>query len=88
MPRGPLYGFATGFPPGPERRAALLAEYGASRYHQPTDEYRDDWDFAGLEDVVRLGLEIGLAAANNPPQAAWVPVEPPKRQPKRPAPSK
>ena len=72
----------------PERRAAVLAEYGARAYHQPADEYRDDWDFAGLEDVVRLGFEIGLAAANNPPQTAWVPVDSPKRQPKRPAPSK
>ena len=58
-----------------ERRSALLTEYGARNYHQPSDEYRDDWDFSGLEDVVRLGFEIGLAAANNPPQTAWVPLK-------------
>jgi len=67
----------------PERRAALLREYGARHYHQPSDEYRDDWDFSGLEDLARLGIEIGLAAANNPPQTAWVPVERPRPASKR-----
>jgi Zn-dependent M28 family amino/carboxypeptidase len=53
------------------RRAALLREYGEKHYHQPSDEYRDDWDFASLEDIARLGIEIGLAAANNPPLTTW-----------------
>ena len=62
-----------------ERRSALLAEYGAKHYHQPSDEYREEWDFSGLEDVVRLGLETGLAAANNPRQTTWALPEPPNR---------
>jgi hypothetical protein len=66
------------------RRSALSSEYGSRAYHRPADEYRDDWDFSGLEDAARIGLEIGLAAANNPPLTAWVPLEPPKR-PRTPA---
>lgn len=62
-----------------ENRLALVREYGAKRYHQPGDEFDPAWDFAGLEDVARLGIEIGLAAANNPPGVKWVPRESGKR---------
>jgi hypothetical protein len=58
-----------------ENRSAMLREYGAKRYHQPGDEFDPLWDFSGLEDVARLGIEIGLAAANNPPGVKWVPQE-------------
>jgi len=58
-----------------ESRSALLREYGAKRYHQPGDEFDPQWDFSGLEDLARLGIEIGLAAANNPPGVKWAPQE-------------
>jgi len=61
-----------------DRRGAALREYGARSYHQPSDEYREDWDFAGMEDIARIGIEIGLIAANNPPFTAWVKPEPKK----------
>ena len=35
----------------PERMKA----FGAS-YHQPSDEYREDWDFSGMEQFARFGL--------------------------------
>jgi hypothetical protein len=41
-----------------------LIEHKATRDHQPGDEYQEDWDISGLEQVTRVGLEIGLAAAN------------------------
>ncbi len=38
-------------------------EYGA-RYHQPTDEYRADWDFSGMEQFGRFGFALGVEIAN------------------------
>ena len=39
-------------------------EYNTKHYHQPSDEYRADWDFASLEHVARFGYLIGLNIAN------------------------
>lgn len=36
----------------------------AARYHQPTDEYSEDWDFSGLEQFARFGFALGLEIAN------------------------
>lgn len=38
-------------------------EYGA-RYHQPSDEYRQDWDFSGMEQFGRFGFALGVEIAN------------------------
>jgi Zn-dependent M28 family amino/carboxypeptidase len=38
-------------------------EYGA-RYHQPSDEFRADWDFSGMEQFGRFGFALGLEIAN------------------------
>ena len=58
-----------GRPPG--TGAKLFEEYNTQRYHQPSDEYRDDWDFSGLEIYARLGFLIGLDAANIPTLPTW-----------------
>ena len=58
-----------GRPPG--TGAKLFEEYNTQRYHQPSDEYRDDWDFSGLEIYARLGFLIGLDAANIPTPPTW-----------------
>lgn len=68
-------GLGSSFLADAERRTALIREYGTTRYHRPGDEYSPDWDFSGLVDAARVGLEIGLAAANNPPLTKWVPTE-------------
>jgi Zn-dependent M28 family amino/carboxypeptidase len=39
-------------------------EYNEARYHQPSDEYHDDWDFSGMESYGRFGFLINLNAAN------------------------
>jgi Zn-dependent M28 family amino/carboxypeptidase len=36
----------------------------AARYHQPTDEYSEDWDFSGLEQFARFGFALGVEIAN------------------------
>ncbi len=54
----------------PESLAAQAKAYG-SRYHQPSDEYSDDWDFSGMEQFARFGFGLGLDIANAPKLATW-----------------
>ena len=49
----------------------LAEEYNEARYHQPSDEYRDDWDFSGMELYARFGFLINLNAANLPKLPTW-----------------
>ena len=42
-----------------------------ARYHQPSDEYHDDWDFSGMETYGRFGFLINLNAANSPRLPTW-----------------
>lgn len=42
----------------------MFEEYNSKHYHQPSDEYRDDWDFAGIEYIARFGFTLGLEVAN------------------------
>ena len=44
--------------------AVKLTEYGKRNYHQPSDEYRDDWDFSNMEYLARFGMALGQEAAN------------------------
>jgi Zn-dependent M28 family amino/carboxypeptidase len=51
--------------------AKLFADFNDNRYHQPSDEYRDDWDFSGMEQYARFGLLMGLNLANTPKLPTW-----------------
>jgi Zn-dependent M28 family amino/carboxypeptidase len=57
----------------PEVAEAAYQDYVANRYHQPSDEYDPSWDFAGLEQLARLGFEIGRRVANLPELPTWQP---------------
>jgi Zn-dependent M28 family amino/carboxypeptidase len=46
-------------------------EYNAKHYHQPSDEYRDDWDFGNMEQMADFGLTLGLDFANMPKLSTW-----------------
>ena len=46
-------------------------EYNAKHYHQPSDEYREDWDFGSMEQMASFGLTLGLDFANMPKLATW-----------------
>jgi Zn-dependent M28 family amino/carboxypeptidase len=46
-------------------------EFNTRNYHQPSDEYREDWDFAGLEEMTRFGLALGLDTANMKSLPTW-----------------
>ena len=49
----------------------LFNEYNDNHYHQPSDEFHDDWDFSGLVQVAEFGLNIGIAVANQPALPTW-----------------
>jgi Zn-dependent M28 family amino/carboxypeptidase len=46
-------------------------EYNAKHYHQPSDEYYDDWDFGSMEQMADFGLTLGLDFANMPKLPTW-----------------
>jgi len=49
----------------------IFEEYNAKHYHQPSDEYRDDWDFTGMEQMADFGLRLGVDIANQPALPTW-----------------
>jgi len=51
--------------------AQVFSEFNAKRYHQPSDEYKDDWDFSGLEEMAKFGLTLGTEAANMSAMPTW-----------------
>ncbi len=51
----------------------MAADYNAKNYHQPSDQYREEWDFAGLEQYAKFGFVIGINVANDPKLPTWQP---------------
>jgi Zn-dependent M28 family amino/carboxypeptidase len=48
-------------------------DYVAHHYHQPSDEYRADWDFRGNAKMARFGLVLGWLASQQPEPVQWLP---------------
>ena len=48
-------------------------DYVKNRYHQPSDEYRADWDFKGLAEMAAFGCELGIKAATQTDPISWLP---------------
>lgn len=49
----------------------VFEQYNNQHYHQPSDEYHADWDFAGMEQMADFGLTLGLDFANTPKLPTW-----------------
>jgi Zn-dependent M28 family amino/carboxypeptidase len=49
----------------------VFEEYNTRHYHQPSDEYRDDWDFAGMEEAAHFGFLIGKTVENQDNLPTW-----------------
>ena len=49
----------------------LIEDYDEKRYHQPSDEYKDDWDFSGMEQMARFGFTLGHTIANQTGVTGW-----------------
>ena len=58
-----------GKPPGTGKK--LFDDFEEHRYHQPSDEYHEDWDFSGMEQYARFGFLIGVNVANAPKLPTW-----------------
>jgi Zn-dependent M28 family amino/carboxypeptidase len=49
----------------------IFEQYNAEHYHKPSDEYHDDWDFSGMQQMAEFGLRIGIDTANAPQLPGW-----------------
>ncbi len=45
---------------------ALFNEFNQKHYHQPSDEFREDWQFDGMVQTLEITLAIGLKISNEP----------------------
>jgi hypothetical protein len=52
---------------------AKLNDWVQNIYHQPSDEYREDWDLSGAVEDVRLMFQVGLRVANDTAMPHWTP---------------
>ncbi len=50
-----------------------LEEWTEKKYHQPSDEYDDNWDLRGAVQDVHLLYHVGLLAAQRPDLPRWNP---------------
>jgi hypothetical protein len=50
---------------------SLATDYTAHRYHQPSDEYRADFDLRGAIQIAHLVMTFGRALASSPLVPAW-----------------
>lgn len=48
-------------------------DYVEHHYHQPSDEYRADWDFRGNAKLARFGFVLGWLASEQPRSIEWLP---------------
>ncbi len=42
----------------------FFADFNKNHYHQPSDEFREDWQFDGMVQMLETTLAIGLRASN------------------------
>ncbi|HEX6742403.1 MAG TPA: M28 family peptidase, partial [Sphingomicrobium sp.] len=56
---------------GVARMRAWEANYRATMYHQPADEYSPDWDFTGMAQDAELLHGVGLRLANSRNWPNW-----------------
>jgi Zn-dependent M28 family amino/carboxypeptidase len=57
----------------PEWGKAQHDDYTAHRYHQPSDEYRPDMDFASNSELSKFGFALGWQELTAPQTVNWLP---------------
>jgi len=50
---------------------AAYQDYNSKRYHQPSDEFQEDWDFTALEQAAMFGFLLGRDVANQDRLPDW-----------------
>jgi Zn-dependent M28 family amino/carboxypeptidase len=48
-----------------EYGSRMFEEYNGQHYHQPSDEFKETWDFSGMQEMARFGFAIALDVANS-----------------------
>jgi hypothetical protein len=48
-------------------------DYNAKHYHQPSDEFQEDWDFTALKQAADFGFLLGMEVANQEKLPDWSP---------------
>ncbi len=51
----------------------IIKEFNDKQYHQPSDEYDESWDFAGMVQYAEFGMLIGIDVANQEAMPTWQP---------------
>ena len=51
----------------------MADEYTARHYHQPSDEFQEDWDFTALEQTAQYGFLLAQDIANQDKLPDWKP---------------
>lgn len=49
----------------------LFRKYNSQHYHQPSDEFDENWDFSGLEQAARFGFLAGRLIADQDQLPGW-----------------
>jgi Zn-dependent M28 family amino/carboxypeptidase len=55
----------------PEYSQKWFEEFNSKSYHQPSDEFKEDWDFTALRQAAQFGMLIGLDVANQDALPNW-----------------
>jgi Zn-dependent M28 family amino/carboxypeptidase len=50
-----------------------IEDFEEHRYHQPSDELQDSWNFDGMIDDAQLGFYVGVNVANADSMPSWLP---------------
>lgn len=48
-----------------------VTAYRSRSYHQPSDEFSEEWDFSGIAKLAQFGFELGRRVANQPDLPTW-----------------
>jgi Zn-dependent M28 family amino/carboxypeptidase len=56
---------------GTARGEAISQDYNAHHYHQPSDEWRADWDWSGVVQNAEMLHQLGLRLANSREWPNW-----------------
>jgi Zn-dependent M28 family amino/carboxypeptidase len=56
---------------GKEAGLAQRQDYTKNRYHQPTDEFKDDWDLRGAVETMTVMYDVGNTIANGDAWPTW-----------------
>ncbi len=51
----------------------IFQEFNEKHYHQPSDEYREDWNFDGMVEAAQFGFLVGMDVANQRNLPTWRP---------------